>query len=186
MNYIYHGSYKEIKKPDLKIGRIATDFGQGFYLSQDIDNAKKWACKSEKSFLNTYTLFLDNLSVKEISLDNEWLEIVHTFRNGEIYEFDKNYDVIIGPIADDKLFATFELYELGVLSDKQTIEVMNCMNYGTQYVLKTENAVNNLNFVKCKELKGAERALFKQLLQDDIKMASQKTKEMIQKIQRGG
>ena len=42
---LYHGSNLVIEKIDLSKGRPAKDFGRGFYLSDNMDQAGKTHCK---------------------------------------------------------------------------------------------------------------------------------------------
>jgi hypothetical protein len=106
-------------------------------------------------------------------------ETVYAFRNENPYTFDDNYDVIIGPIADDRLFYVFDFYEDGFLTAEQTISIMNCMNYGEQYAIISDKGINHLKFVRDKELFGAERQHYKDLFLADGKEAINKTKQLI-------
>ena len=85
---IYHGSSQKVEIPDLGKSKAMVDFGVGFYTTEDIVLAKKWACKTEKSVINTYNLNIEGLKVKRLTLDAEWLDIVHSFRSGDTYQFD--------------------------------------------------------------------------------------------------
>ena len=40
---LYHGSYCEVKNPDIKLCRRYKDFGQGFYLTTDFEQAENFA-----------------------------------------------------------------------------------------------------------------------------------------------
>lgn len=184
LNVLFHGSYMKIEKPDIKAGRVDVDFGLGFYTTEDEFIAKKWACKYNQSVVNEYYIDMSQLNVLYLNLDKEWLDIIRTFRSGEEYEFNEKYDVIVGPIADDKLFTTLDMYDMGLLDVSQAIKVMNCMNYGMQTVFKTEKALDQLKYSSCKIYMGAERQHFKDMFLADSKEASNKAMEMIRSFRR--
>ena len=114
---LYHGSNVEVKRGDFSKSREDIDFGIGFYLTEDERMAKKWACSRAKSILNCYTINLANLSTYQFGLDEEWLLYIKANRIREdgcedILSKYSEYDVLIGPTADDKLFDTVQLYRM--------------------------------------------------------------------------
>ena len=54
MQIIYHGSYCEVKNPELKSGKYSKDFGTGFYCTILEEQAIKWAQKYETPIVNKY------------------------------------------------------------------------------------------------------------------------------------
>lgn len=148
---LYHGTDRKIEHPNLVFGRKNTDFGQGFYLTNDEFMAKKWAARKGHPIINIYEFDLDNLKIKKLGLNKEWLDCVIANRNGE-KDLYRDFDVIIGATADDKMFTTIENYENGYLNAFDTIRILNNMNIGMQYCLKTEQAIKQLNFVKASAL----------------------------------
>ncbi len=73
---LYHGSYMEIKKPDITFSRDNVDFGKGFYVTPIYEQAKKWAARFKRkkgaSIVTTYELedsILDsNIYIKKLNL----------------------------------------------------------------------------------------------------------------------
>ena len=51
---LYHGSYIEIAKPDLKRSRPNVDFGLGFYTTPLYEQAEKWCGKFKRSALKSH------------------------------------------------------------------------------------------------------------------------------------
>ncbi len=45
---VYHGSWLEVKNPDLKHSRSDVDFGKGFYVTPLRDQAVKWCGKFKR------------------------------------------------------------------------------------------------------------------------------------------
>ncbi len=187
---LYHGSRAIIPEPDIEKSRLDIDFGKGFYLSEDFNLPAKWACKNATSVVNQYALNLDGLNVYKFNLDETWLHFVVANRNltplsSELEKINKA-DVLIGAVADDKLFYALDLYDDGILSDDYAIKVMSCMSYGNQYVLKTKNAINNLVFEKYVRITGQEKQAFLSQYKEDGREASRRTKEILREINRGG
>lgn len=179
---LYHGSSVKVEEPDLGYSRRDIDFGIGFYLTEDPVMAKKWACNKNTSILNTYQLDLDQLCVKKLRLDEEWLNyvIANRTQNPALLPFDdSDYDVIVGATADDKLYGTIDLYMDGVISAEKAIQIMNCMNHNNQVVVKSKKGLRSLKFLEHKELYGLERENMVQQFQADKKMATQRTKELM-------
>ena len=121
---LYHGSTVTVKSPNIQKGRKATDFGKGFYTTTNFEQAKKWAIlkrnreHGKKAVVSVYEV-PDNILDREFSVlrfegaTKEWLEFVVNNRRGK----GKNsYDLIMGPVANDQLYATIRLYEQGVVT----------------------------------------------------------------------
>lgn len=71
---LYHGSDKIIKFPLHDGSKSRTDFGKGFYLTQDYEQAKRWSLKSRRDkIVNKYDLKMDNLKVFKFELNLEWI-----------------------------------------------------------------------------------------------------------------
>lgn len=54
---LYHGSYLEIARPDLKHSRINVDFGKGFYTSPIYEQANMQVCIRSEYVLHKYLHF---------------------------------------------------------------------------------------------------------------------------------
>lgn len=96
---LYHTSNVEIREPDIYRGRKNADFGQGFYLTPDLEFTYRWA--GENAVINEYELEEDGLDIHRSKRDEEWFE--YLFRNRRVID-GLTADVIIGPIANDTIF----------------------------------------------------------------------------------
>lgn len=180
---LYHGTDVIIKHPSSQKGRRDVDFGKGFYLTEDKRMAQKWACNKMNSIVNMYEANL-SLKVKYLEADEEWMDYVAYNRTREGHKpfEDARYDVIVGPTADDKLFATLDLYADGVLSKARAIKVINCMNYSVQVVFKNDIAIESaLVFKGAKELRGLEKQNIYAQMIEDRKLASRRALEEIRR-----
>lgn len=186
--YVYHGSSLKVIKPDLSHSRVNIDFGVGFSTTYDEKMAKKWACNKVTSILNRYEVDFGSLYVKRLGADKEWLDYVVSNRIGDntLAPFDdKEYDVIIGPTADDKLFLAIDLYMDGLIEEDKALEVVNCMNYSNQVVFKNEKAISKgLKFSGEKCITGLEKEELKKQFVADTKLANQRAQEILRRRNR--
>lgn len=186
---LYHGGPSVVRIPDLSMRREDIDFGRGFYLTNDFERSAKWACRIVTSVVNEYELSLEGLKVHRFAPDVEWLDFVlanrHLSSMTGVFADYSNCDVLVGPIADDKLFSLLELYEDGVVSADVAVEVMNCMNYGVQYAIKTEKAIQNLTHIGHVQILGKERDEYKRQFKEDAKEAGQRTKTLLRERNQG-
>lgn len=179
---LYHGSNTCIQKPDLLHSREDIDFGKGFYLTEDNIMASKWASNKAVAYINKYEIDLSGLKVIELKMDKNWLDFVATNREYADYEFDvEDYDVIIGPTADDKLFSTLESYFTGNISAETAIKYLDVAGYSNQVVLKSNKAIEKLVYVGSRLLTADEKRYYKDLAKKDREEALNKLKQMTKK-----
>ncbi|MBO5542383.1 MAG: DUF3990 domain-containing protein [Acholeplasmatales bacterium] len=147
---LYHLGFDIIKDIDLRHGRINADFGQGFYLSNNIEFSKKWATiKNDRdTILNFYDLDLNSLNVLEFKERNkEWFDYIFKNRNGQS-DIYKEYDVIIGPIANDTIFDLYGIVTSGLINNELALKILDIGPTYYQIVLKSEKAKSNIKFLK--------------------------------------
>ena len=119
---VYHGSWLEVKNPDLKHSRSDVDFGKGFYVTPLRDQAVKWCGKfkrrGKQGIVTTFEFeenAQENLKILKFdSYSEEWLDFIFACRKGETIYLQ--YDVIIGGVANDNVFATLDAYFSGYMS----------------------------------------------------------------------
>ena len=115
---LYHGSTVAVRKPSLRPGRPNADFGKGFYTTSNIEQAERWAHikqereKSERAIVSIYefdeSLFENqDLNIRQFKgADEAWLYFVTDCRKSRPHE----YDLVQGPVANDKVFTTVNLF----------------------------------------------------------------------------
>ena len=141
---LYHTSNIELKNPDVNYGRRNADFGGGFYLSDSLEFAEKWASERE-SVVNEYSLDLEGLSIKRFSLDEEWFKYISKNRAGYKDDFG-DADIIIGPIANDTLYDTYGIITSGLVSREDSLKLLSVGKRYIQLNVKTEKAAKNLEW----------------------------------------
>jgi len=128
---VYHGSYTLIEEIDLSKSIPNKDFGKGFYVTKFCQHAESWAKvigrkHKTKGFVTEFvfydTEFTERLcNVKHFDAYNEeWLDFVVENRNpfGKIHD----YDIVEGPVADDKVQNRINNYLDGVISKNDFLE----------------------------------------------------------------
>lgn len=166
---IFHGSTNIIEKPIFSKGKPYNDYGLGFYCTENKDLAKEWACLEGIDGYNNEYKF-DTKELKILNLCDpgysilHWLTILVENRKFRIstpimkkaidwlvknYHLDINsYDVIIGYRADDSYFSFARDFLTNQISLNQLSYAMKLGELGTQFVLKSEKAFNNIKFIK--------------------------------------
>ena len=152
---LFHGSNIIVENPSLNLSRISLDFGLGFYTTvneeQAIDFSRKVAARKEvKTQIVSIYDFDDESAMTSLDIlrfqapDRLWLDFVHQNRHG-IYT-GKTFDLVIGPVANDDVYATLLVYEQGILNTEQTIEALKIKQLYSQYVFKTDKAISFLKY----------------------------------------
>lgn len=154
---LYHGSNVEIAKIDLNRGRRGKDFGQGFYLSADRGQAQMMAERTvdiEESGTAILTMYefdesvLLNPSDFNVKVfDNyskEWAEFIMLNRSNKTHNQAHNYDIVYGPIADDKVGLQISRYQLQYIPMDELIRQLSFIHPTFQYFFGTESAIRLL------------------------------------------
>ena len=148
---IYHGSYMEVTKPDLQHSREKVDFGKGFYTTPIYEQAEQWAkrlCKNTGSGVVSIYHFneqhLDHLKVLNFeTYSEEWLDFILQCRR---CQDTTDYDIVIGGVANDRVFNTVELYFDGLIDKLEAIKRLRYEENNLQITFRTDRALNYLRF----------------------------------------
>lgn len=153
---LYHGSNVDIDRIDLSKSRPNKDFGRGFYLSADYQQA--WRMGEFKALIeggvpvmNTYLFDEQLLTSKELRVltfdgyNREWADFIFLNRNNKTGLPVHNYDIVYGPIANDRVGVQIGKYEAGDITLDQFLENLKYMKGVTfQYYFGTERAISKL------------------------------------------
>ncbi|MCL2284031.1 MAG: DUF3990 domain-containing protein [Fibromonadales bacterium] len=159
--HLYHGGTEIIEKPEIRIANRPVDFGDGFYTTSNFEQASNFAKlradfrKMKFGIVNVYEidekLFTDFAILKFKSPNEEWLDFVlDCRRGGKLFE---KYDLIIGPVANDRVFRVLDFYEAGVFTKERAIEELLPYKLSNQYAFFNKDLISNLKFVKYAEVK---------------------------------
>jgi len=157
MIQLYHGSTVNIERIDLQKSRPNKDFGRGFYLSADRQQA--WRMGEFKALteggvpvMNTYLFDETVLTSSELRVQifegytREWAEFIFLNRNNRSSKPAHDYDIVYGPIANDRVGVQIGKYEAGDITLDQFLENLKYMKGVTfQYFFGTERALAKLS-----------------------------------------
>ena len=153
---LYHGSNQDIVTIDLAKGLRYKDFGMGFYLTPDKSTAIRMAQKKARLFGGTATLITYELDetvlVSDLNIKTfpekacvEWLLFVDANRDRKNVAPIHDYDIVIGPIANDGVVLQLTNYREGIYSPEEVAKLLQDRYLDQQYYFGTEKALKFLH-----------------------------------------
>ena len=153
---LYHGTNADIELIDLTKGMRHKDFGKGFYVTPDKNTAIRMAQKKARLFGGVPTLITYELDPVALQSDLkvkvfpekacvEWFLFVHANRDKDTINPIHDYDIVIGPIADDGVVLQLTNYREGIYSPEQAALQLQDKYLDQQYYFGTERALQYLN-----------------------------------------
>lgn len=151
---VYHGSLEIVERPMILHPNRKLDYGEGFYTTTSEKQAREWVARrmaeklSASGFVNVYEFDEERLpEFKKLIFrepDEDWAEFVMSNRtkNG----FSHDYDIVYGPVANDRVYLQFGLYEAGAISLETFIRELKTYSLVDQYLFHTERALSALRF----------------------------------------
>lgn len=178
---LYHGSKSGIVGEIAPKSREMCDFGKGFYMGTAPGQPLTLICDFEKSKFYVVSVDMKNLDTIEIKADLDWAMLVayHRGRMEQIkgtalYDkysrIDAGKDIVIGSIANDRMFYVLDNFFTGVITDMALVNSLSALKLGKQYVATTEKACTAVRIEKEISLSLLER----RFLQDESDANRQK------------
>lgn len=188
---LYHGSRKGIIGNIKPESREECDFGKGFYMGTTPIQAKTLVYNQKNPIFYTLTLQLENIPENRILMltDMDWAYYV-LYNRGKLEEakntsfynkyanLDKNKDIVIGPIADDKLYATMQAFIDEEITDKALLSCISCVDYGMQYVAKTKEACKQIQIISAEPVDMGKYKEYQNFNTQRRKEGKEKVKEL--------
>ena len=152
---LYHGTNADFERISLTIGLRYKDFGHGFYATPDRQTAIRMAQKRARLFGGVPTLITFELDEAALTSDLkvkvfpekacvEWLLFVDANRGRKNTEPIHDYDIVIGPIANDGVVLQLTNYREGIYSPEEAARLLQDRYLDQQYYFGTERAVRFL------------------------------------------
>ena len=156
---LYHGTNTDIAVINLDQGLRYKDFGKGFYATPDRATAVRMAQKRARLFGGAATLityeFDESALQSELRIKQfpekatvEWFLFVDANRDRKNQKPIHNYDIVVGPIADDGVVLQLMSYREGIYSPEQAAQLLQDRYLDQQYYFGTEKALRILHKVK--------------------------------------
>ena len=151
---LYHGSNISFESVDLSKSKDKRDFGKGFYTTVIRKQAEDWAnilferFNGDGIFIYEIELLITNdLLVKKYDdLSEEWLLMIQ--KNRTLGGIQHNFDIVQGPVANDKTARTIALYIAGIINADDAIKRLSFNQVNNQVSLHTSAAISHLKILK--------------------------------------
>ncbi|MGL4484682.1 MAG: DUF3990 domain-containing protein [Anaerovoracaceae bacterium] len=154
---VYHGSDIIVETHRLILPNRKLDFGAGFYTTTNIEQAKVFARKvmerreTKDAIITIYEIDFE-VAKSELNIltfdkpNEEWLDFVTLNRLGK--NNDDKYDLIFGPVADDKVYKTIVAYETMLYSKDEALEKLKINKLFNQLVFASEKFLKYIKYVE--------------------------------------
>lgn len=147
---LYHGGTDRIENPICKFGRKNLDFGQGFYLTDILEQAITWgkniaSVRNKNVIINRYKFYreeiLRNYNCKIFeSYDKEWLEFIVGNRTGQ--NLSAGFDYVEGGVANDRVIDTINLYISGLMDLNTALGELSKHQLNNQICILNQEIIN--------------------------------------------
>ena len=158
---LFYGTKKPLCRPIdfINNSKSTNDFGIGFYLGETFEQAANYISVLNQNIVYCFGLNLNDLKIYKFNVNTEWMIAIAYFR-GWLNDYKdsplikrlvsklSDYDVIIAPIADNRMFDIIAEFVENEITDEQCRHALAATNLGFQYVLKTNKTLKMLSFLK--------------------------------------
>lgn len=156
---LFHGSKSGIHGKIAPISREKCDFGAGFYMGTEPMQPLTLICDFKKSRFYIVSIKLNGLAKLEIPADLEWAMIIaynrrkiESIKGTDVYEkyrhICENKDILIGSIANDRMFFVLDNFFQGNITNLALIKSLSALQPGRQYVAVTQQGCDAVRIEK--------------------------------------
>ncbi len=192
---LFHGSKNGLEEISTTGSRSFCDFGNGFYLSEGYSQALSFIYELKNSRIYSFNLPLEGLKIKKYEVNLEWMLSICYFRGylkgyentplvKKIVKEVEGVDLIIAPIADNKMFYIMKQFSEGEINVDVAIHSLSASTLGKQYVIKSESALSKLTLLEeyypCLKEKESCELMFKERsleMDSKLKLAKREFKD---------
>ncbi len=183
---LFHGSKKGLSDITVSGARNNCDFGNGFYLGQTYNQALSFVCEYDRASVYSFKYSLEGLKCVEFDCSLDWMIAICYYR-GTINKYSgsnmvqkvvkkiEEADVVIAPIADNKMFYVMSQFAEGEINADVAIHSLSASRLGLQYIFKTDKALKNLTpiekyYLSIPEREDCKNALIERSYEIDTKL----------------
>lgn len=194
---LYHGSKSGLCGAIAPISRKHCDFGQGFYMGTDRTQPLTLICNYPDAKIYTLSADLSDLKILDVEVGLDWALLVaynrgkmESVKHSAIYKrfanLSKGQDMIIGYIANDRMFVVLDRFFNGEITDAALIHSLSALKLGKQYVALTEKACKKIKIVDEQVLTENDREKLKQKSEANRSKGIAMADEICRKYRREG
>lgn len=153
---LYHASKEIVRYPEIRKAKYTKDFSWGFYCTNNMEQAIRWANRGMGEPIINYYEYKPNknLNILKFSeISDEWLDFIAKCRSGKTHI----YDIVEGPMANDTVWNYVNDFLSGQINRKQ-FWVLAEFRYPTHQIsFHTLSALDCLTFIKSEVIYDSER-----------------------------
>ena len=175
---LYHASKSGIEGTIEPKSRKQCDFGKGFYMGTDPGQTLTLICDYEKSKFYIVSVSTENLARIEVPADIDWAMLV-AYHRGKMEKIDgtpfynkyrdmtQDKDLIIGNIANDRMFFVIDNFFVGYVTDMALVNSLSALQLGKQYVVISQKGCDAVRIEAEVELSYLERLFIKEIAEEN-------------------
>ena len=175
---LYHASKSGIEGTIEPKSRKQCDFGKGFYMGTDPGQTLTLICDYEKSKFYIVSVSTENLARIEVPADIDWAMLV-AYHRGKMEKIDgtpfynkyrdmtQDKDLIIGNIANDRMFFVIDNFFVGNVTDMALVNSLSALQLGKQYVVISQKGCDAVRIEAEVELSYLERLFIKEIAEEN-------------------
>ncbi len=194
---LYHGSKSGIHDTIAPISRKRCDFGRGFYMGTDKTQPLTLICNYPNAKIYTLRINLSDLNILNLEAGLDWALLIaynrgkmESIKHSTIYNHFANLsngcDMIIGYIANDRMFVVLDRFFNGEITDMALINSLSALKLGKQYVALTEKACKKIEILDERELTTNDRDKLKHKSEANRSKGIAMADEICRKYRRDG
>ncbi len=194
---LFHGSKSGIEGDIMPISRSQCDFGKGFYMGTEVVQPLTLICNYKNPILYFVAINKVDLDILELPTDISWAFVVaynrgrlERVKEKKLYrqyaELLQGRDLIIGDIADDRMFYVLDNFFEGNITDKGLVECLSTLHLGKQYVAVSPKACRKVKIVKEYKLSELESMALKDISERNRQIGIAQANEIYKQYRRDG
>ncbi len=194
---LYHGSKSGIVGSIVPKSRKQCDFGAGFYMGTEPSQALTLICDYENAKLYIVSICTKELEILDIPPTLEWAMIVAYHRGrmekikgtsfyNEYQEMTKNKDLVIGSIANDRMFFVIDNFFIGNITDAALIHSLSALELGKQYVAVSQKGCDAVRIEKEIPISYLEKLFMKERAEENRERGSSLANDICKNYRREG
>ena len=175
---LYHGSKSGIVGDIAPKSRKQCDFGMGFYMGTDPNQPLTLICDYEESRFYIVSIYADALKSLEVNTDIDWAMLVaynrgkmEKIKDTDLYnkyrDMMTDKDLIIGSIANDRMFYVIDNFFVGNVTDVALVNSLSALQLGRQYVTVSQKGCDAVRIEKEIPLSYLERLVMKEVADEN-------------------
>lgn len=194
---LYHGSKSGIEGDILPRSRKQCDFGAGFYMGTEPRQVLTLICDYESARFYIVSISVEDLDILDVPANLEWAMIVAYHRGrmekikgtpfyGKYQEMTQNKDLVIGSIANDRMFFVIDNFFVGNITDAVLINSLSALELGKQYVAITQKGCDAVRIEKEVSISYLEKLCLKEKSEENRAKGSSLANDICKNYRREG